>query len=838
MEYQKMPETVFELYNQIKKEKVKYGEYLKGTFHIHTPASYDYAVSERFDNIKQITDEDIFSLCCELEEAFAKAHSCMDDVSVPENFDSKREYLSFMALALKIIKEKLNYVIVSDHNTKEGCLKLETAIRIASTGRKLNPYPQVIYGVEISCADKNHVVVIYNHKSADAADMITTWLEDEIMSLQDGCYHTSQEVLSTFQGEEFISYIAHINTSNTFNSEFFSNAYRKALLLEGEICNIGVNSPEVMEDTLRRVQGVVSERECHLFLDNDSHNIEKVAEKQTYIKGTTGSFKTLYSALLDYDSCVSFSQPIQPQTCIEGLIVVPGEDGFLCKSAEQNQEPFVMNFSPAMNCLIGGRGTGKSTVINLIDMLLGGNPSSVKTVEHICNHNEVFLLLRYNAKEYLVDLSQPVKEYSTVANTLLYADGLYYKRKAMTEEEKEEHIFRIIHQKFVDVYRLACVKDEMRWIKLRVNEKNKLLKNVFNAAYSIHEIMNMIYDHRISEFLLKQIKKNEQIDKALNISIPKRIAAREIVKIQSKLTERDRLIDQVLLQFNIKQNKRLKLVRKSFVEGYEYASILFNHRINRELFCGYNITRESILMYLSAVIDKMGVIETIDAFYKKDYRRIMPNENLLSYCEEMTYDLVNKNVRRLEHNEQHTLLEALRKEILQDGSERIVHCLKRYVSSGVHFDLEFNVFSSDASENRRENYKSIADLSLGQKVVAILSFILSYGKFTDDNTPLIVDQPEDNLDSHFIYENLVAELKKIKDQRQVIIATHNSTLVTNTKAEQVIVLQSNNQNGWIEAAGYPTSPSIVKKIILYLEGGKKSFVHRFHVYRSHIGKIN
>lgn len=48
----------------------------------------------------------------------------------------------------------------------------------------------------------------------------------------------------------------------------------------------------------------------------------------------------------------------------------------------------------------------------------------------------------------------------------------------------------------------------------------------------------------------------------------------------------------------------------------------------------------------------------------------------------------------------------------------------------------------------------------------------------------------------------MSDLRKAKLKRQVIIATHNSTIVTNSKAEQVIVVASNNKNGWVETTGY------------------------------------
>lgn len=112
----------------------------------------------------------------------------------------------------------------------------------------------------------------------------------------------------------------------------------------------------------------------------------------------------------------------------------------------------------------------------------------------------------------------------------------------------------------------------------------------------------------------------------------------------------------------------------------------------------------------------------------------------------------------------------------------------------------------------------------------MLSFILGYSDFSDDYRPLIIDQPEDNLDNRYIYKNLVSTLRDTKEQRQVIIATHNATIVTNAKAEQVCIMESDGYNGWVEKTGYPGEKVIKKEIINYLEGGIDSFLHKMNIY--------
>ena len=71
----------------------------------------------------------------------------------------------------------------------------------------------------------------------------------------------------------------------------------------------------------------------------------------------------------------------------------------------------------------------------------------------------------------------------------------------------------------------------------------------------------------------------------------------------------------------------------------------------------------------------------------------------------------------------------------------------------------------------------------------------------------------------------------IKNSRQVIIVTHSSTIVTNADAEEVIVMKSNNEVGWIEKTGYPSDKVITRHILNFLEGGVDSFKHKMETYK-------
>ncbi|WP_158214408.1 AAA family ATPase, partial [Staphylococcus aureus] len=76
---------------------------------------------------------------------------------------------------------------------------------------------------------------------------------------------------------------------------------------------------------------------------------------------------------------------------------------------------------------------------------------------------------------------------------------------------------------------------------------------------------------------------------------------------------------------------------------------------------------------------------------------------------------------------------------------------------------------------------SLSNASAGQKTSAILSMILAYG-----NSPLILDQPEDDLDSQLINNLIVRSIITKKENRQILIVTHNANIPVNGDSEWLI----------------------------------------------------
>ncbi len=127
-----------------------------------------------------------------------------------------------------------------------------------------------------------------------------------------------------------------------------------------------------------------------------------------------------------------------------------------------------------------------------------------------------------------------------------------------------------------------------------------------------------------------------------------------------------------------------------------------------------------------------------------------------------------------------------------------------------------------SSGKNGKEFRPINEGSPGQKTAALLAFLLSYG-----NEPLILDQPEDDLDNELIYSMIVAQLREKKQYRQVIVVTHNANIVVNGDAEQVIALEVRNGQTHKKSEGCLQDIKVRATICDIMEGGKDAFNQRY-----------
>ncbi|HLF97515.1 MAG TPA: AAA family ATPase [Methylococcaceae bacterium] len=120
-----------------------------------------------------------------------------------------------------------------------------------------------------------------------------------------------------------------------------------------------------------------------------------------------------------------------------------------------------------------------------------------------------------------------------------------------------------------------------------------------------------------------------------------------------------------------------------------------------------------------------------------------------------------------------------------------------------------------------QDFQPIGQASAGQRAAAMLAFLLAHG-----NEPLVLDQPEDDLDNHLIYNLVVQQIRANKQRRQLIVVTHNPNIVVNGDAELVHALDFNGQC-YVKQSGSLQDEAMRKEVCDIMEGGREAFERRY-----------
>jgi len=157
-----------------------------------------------------------------------------------------------------------------------------------------------------------------------------------------------------------------------------------------------------------------------------------------------------------------------------------------------------------------------------------------------------------------------------------------------------------------------------------------------------------------------------------------------------------------------------------------------------------------------------------------------------------------------------------------DRARRVVDTLR---DSGAAYALQLVDIGDIPRIELRDGdtYKETARLSTGQRCTAILPILL-----LQSDRPLLIDQPEDNLDNAFVFEAVVSAIRSVKQRRQIIFVTHNPNIPVLGDAERVFVFESDGQHAAVRQFG--TVEECKVSIERILEGGRDAFIERMKRY--------
>ena len=397
-------------------------------------------------------------------------------------------------------------------------------------------------------------------------------------------------------------------------------------------------------------------------------------------------------------------------------------------------------------------------------------------------------------------------------------------RDKVEKLKKEETDLRLKHSKLETIKNdLLKLQDEIKHFYGLNSEINRLNSELVELGISVNlptielklqlEAINKaikLIESEISK-IIDQIKyKREELDKLAGIEGYHANLLREIENINneiksliSQLEEISRKKEEIKRLENERKEKYKEFIRKYIELKIVYEKIIEKFSSGKDEILS-NIDFKSSIFFDQEKFEEKG--EDIFDLRRVTFEQIRELSTKLN-------KVINSNITDFQSKVDDYLTKAF----------KFMQFLKKTRTSldfynwifGDYFSLSTEIFFNEIHMDK---------LSIGQKGTVLLKIFLAEG-----DHPLIIDQPEENLDNKFIYEALVDAFRKAKKNRQIIIATHNANLVVNTDAEQIIVAEFKN-NRISYKWGSIENPTIRKDITTLLEGGEEAFKKRERKY--------
>ncbi len=266
------------------------------------------------------------------------------------------------------------------------------------------------------------------------------------------------------------------------------------------------------------------------------------------------------------------------------------------------------------------------------------------------------------------------------------------------------------------------------------------------------------------------------------------------------------------------------------------------------------IKKQEIINVYKDMRNKLNKIIDENADTLKDYKI------LIDACLEKAYDFNDQFLKYIDKGKvgsfyskegSEAQLKLLLSDVDFDEEECVIHFIDNLIESlkvdkrlnqnnairdikdqvkDIHGLYDF-IFSLDFLVNKyqlKQGEKNLEQLSPGERGALLLVFYLLLDR---NDIPLIIDQPEDNLDNHSVAKILVPFIKEAKKKRQIIMVTHNPNLAVVSDAEQVIYVELDKKNyKFTTIAGSIENRNINKKIVEVLEGAMPAFNTRKNKY--------
>lgn len=882
--------------------------------------------------------------------AGARFHRCAFQVNPPSYAKKYRgqasplsaaEYVA--ALIDKAAELGVTVLAVTDHGHAKGA----ESIRDAAKRRGIHVFP----GFELTSTEGIHVLCLY------PPDASTQRLEHflgefgvhRMTSSSDPCAKPFSDLLACVRRQGGVSIAAHVMSDNGLFKALQGQSRIRAWKDE----NLhAVQIPGPVEDLPENKRRIVENRDVNYVRDHAPEEKLAVAvvnacdvvapddledpSATCWVKMSKIGIEGLRQAFLDPGSRIRLNSDLPPEDHAE-FVSMSWEGGFL--------DGVQVRFNPNLNVLVGGRGSGKSTVVESLRYVLGLAPLGEEArTSHagivrkvLTNGTKVSLVVRShrpNPLNYRIERTIPNAPVvrndrtgdvlSVTAKDVFPGVEIYGQHEiseiARSPEKLTGLLGRFVQRDESLATQKRGLRNELQRSRARILQTREELARVeerLAALPGLEETLKRYQDAGLEEDLKEQsllVREEGVLD-----TVPERLApirqclddlkqtlpidrvflsskALEDLPGREILAGADRVLDELSTDLEevvqafeaaiAKADRKLRDVRAQFEarrasvqSGYEQKlRDLQKSRIDGEEFIGLRrrieelrplTERKEILKRHEAdgrarrrnllaewedlngeefrALDRAGKLVTkqLEGHVRVQVEFGGNREPLFRLLREAIRGRLSEAVevlRRKDTLSASELVEACRQgtAVLATGfgipsgqAERLAHASEETLMQIEELDLppttkiELNV----AARGKSANWQTLDDLSTGQKATAVLLLLL-----LESDAPLVVDQPEDDLDNRFITEGIVPRMRDGKRRRQFLFSTHNANIPVLGDAELILGLSASGEAGGGHATIEPKhvgsiDAGPVRELVEeLLEGGQDAFERRRRKY--------
>jgi len=856
--------------------------YFRADFHIHTPASKDYR---------------------------EKPYS--DDPN-----DEKR-YIDILRKCKEI---GLDIIAITDHNTIDGYKKIKS-IQQSKSWRSEFSDLFVLLGVEITVEAGRYVhLIAYFDEQTPIQDVENLLIRVGIDN--PGDEHDWAKSVKLDQLIKMVTDMgglavpAHIDSTAGILEEMKRGLPLARILTMPEIIAVGITKEKTiayLDELIKRDKNYYRSHKLAYITGSDAHaltRIEAVGKNgqtevvdrgigslTTFIKMDRPCFAGIKYALQDPKTRIRLHPPqVSPHPKIIGIAVTGGYLG-----AEDDWSFY--RFNESLNCIIGGRGTGKSSLLKVLQILSYSLSNLLpenwhEEIKYAFSKACLFVDTGNGCVRAVIARLTPTPKTAVFS---MESNGEFTPIDPLDNKEWNPELFgqkqiqaitlsqeaqrslldsfckRVLPKSSTDIFHQlnelknsldklnAIIKDNARAIgdaKHAIFFSNRIIRRLRklskgSLADVIADIDDWEAESQIPTFLanlLKEETSNEVKELIAGLKQAKKTLAGmkssealkspdNIFLFLNNLKKLSSLIPLENICLNFRQInsqiiiENLVALKETLSENREFLTKLNDVRSQI-----YSI-RKQVSQTLSEQLNGKITIEVLqmgsnswldfikDTIGISEWNKVADNKEpvvIASIVEQFGTPLL----ALLDALEKYSPFDDLTKAVSNDASGLLSFAMIKNIKSTFLkrlFESEYNLDDSVTINLVDQNVpRPLEKLSLGQRCVAILDLVL----LTDSNVPVLIDQPEDDLDNSYVFSELVTTLLKSKYHRQLIMVTHNPNIPVGGDADQVFIMKSNGINAWIEKSGAVDNILVRQNMLQILEGGRSAFEKRRMRYDS------